>query len=51
MDEPVTVQCPNCDAWFYVVWNRSLETMDGPKFCPFCGDEIDYQFLQHEARQ
>lgn len=49
MDEPTTITCPCCDESFYVVWNRSATTGNGPDFCPFCGDEIDYAALQSEA--
>lgn len=40
--EPETLQCPICDAMFYVVWNNSYFTQGGPEYCPFCGAEIDY---------
>ena len=33
------MKCESCDAIFTVIWNRSLQTEDGPRFCPFCGDE------------
>ncbi len=38
------ISCPECDATFCVVWNRSYEG-EHPEFCPMCGAEIDYAKL------
>lgn len=51
MDEPEMIQCPECDVWFYVVWNRCAWVFNGPDYCPFCGDEIDYASLQTQEPQ
>jgi len=39
MDPDSEVTCPDCDASFYLVWNRGWETEGGPSYCPFCGYE------------
>lgn len=32
--------CLECDASFYIAWDRSL-LIEDIEFCPFCGEEID----------
>ena len=49
-DEPLMLRCPACDERFYVVWQRSATTGDGPEYCPFCGEEVDYSEMEEEAR-
>jgi hypothetical protein len=34
--------CPECEAQFTVIWQNSIDTQDGPQYCPFCGAEMDY---------
>lgn len=45
--EPVSIQCPECDVWFYVVWHLD-PVAQGPEYCPFCGSEIDYRKLTED---
>lgn len=33
--------CDGCDMRFNLAWNRNPE-YDGPMYCPFCGDDIDW---------
>jgi uncharacterized Zn-finger protein len=43
MSDLPEVVCPECDARFAVIWNRSWETDGGPLYCPFCGEEFEYE--------
>jgi uncharacterized Zn-finger protein len=42
MDDLPDVECPVCSARYTVIWSYSLDTLNGPEFCPFCGAEWDY---------
>jgi hypothetical protein len=35
------VQCPSCNCWFSVIWQRTYPE-EKPEYCPMCGEEIDY---------
>jgi len=33
-------RCEHCGVVFEVVWKLSIAALDGPKYCPFCGERI-----------
>ena len=35
-----TLKCSACDVQFNLCWNRQ-PGIDGPEFCPFCGQDVD----------
>jgi len=36
------IECPECNNQFELIWNISWEV---PTYCPFCGEEINYEEL------
>ncbi len=35
------LECDDCGVSFQLVYNRSVETMHGIQYCPFCGDDVE----------
>lgn len=43
------ISCPSCGSPdFTVIFNNN--GVDRPEYCPFCGDEIDYEELYDSKR-
>lgn len=33
--------CEECGAAWFIYWERNVLYHDGPRYCPFCGEEAE----------
>ena len=41
------IECPECNNYFEIIWSG----IERPTYCPFCGQEINYQELRDIKRE
>jgi transcription initiation factor IIE alpha subunit len=47
----LTLECNNCDAKYSVEFNEELIVGWEPTKCPFCGEDLDEDFLDDENEE